>query len=255
MALSLPGKEDAKPSTAPSKAAPAATQTNQQGKPATKATENKNRIAAKVTRVIDGDTIEVSFDGKTEDVRLLLVDTPETKHRGKPVQPFGAETSAYAKKILDGKDIELEIDMSERDKYGRLLAYVWIDDRMFNELLLEKGLARVAYVYAPNVKHVDKFREIQDQARQSELGIWSIENYATDEGFDTEVAQPEKPASTPKPAAKPDVKVETTVYYMNCKAAKATGVATLHKGDPSYSNKLDRDGDGVAWRGVAWRGV
>lgn len=139
-----------------------------------------------VTNVVDGDTLDVSINNKEERIRLLLVDTPETKHPSKPVQPFGPEASQFAKETLEGKEVEIELDISERDKYGRLLAYVWIEGKMFNELLLEKGLARVAYVYPPNTKYVDQFYEIQKEAQKAGIGIWSIENYVQEEGFQTE---------------------------------------------------------------------
>lgn len=145
--------------------------------------ESSHGLDAKVVKVVDGDTLDVEFNGKKERIRLLLVDTPETVHPNKPVQPFGPEASKFAKDTLSNQHVQLEFDMSERDKYGRLLAYVWIDDHMFNEMLLEKGFARVAYVYPPNVKYVDQFRDIQKKAQQSAVGIWSIENYATDKGF------------------------------------------------------------------------
>ncbi|AQS56943.1 thermonuclease family protein [Novibacillus thermophilus] len=131
---------------------------------------------------MDGDTLKATIDGKEETVRLILVDTPETVHPSKPVQPFGPEASDFAKETLEGKDVELELDVSERDQYGRVLAYVWIGDKMFNEMLLEKGLARIA-IFPPDVKYVDRFREIESKARQKEIGIWSIENYATEEGY------------------------------------------------------------------------
>ncbi len=157
-------------------------------KPTAPEVENKKIIPTKVKRVVDGDTMEVSINGKTETVRLLLVDTPETKHPDKPVQPFGPEASAFAKETLLGKNVKIEIDVSERDKYGRLLVYLWIGDKMFNQMLLEKGLARVAYVYPPNVKYVDQYREVQKRAQQAGIGIWSIENYAQDNGFHAELA-------------------------------------------------------------------
>lgn len=142
-----------------------------------------NTIPAKVIKVVDGDTLKVRIDEKTETVRLLLIDTPETKHPSKPVQPFGPEASSFTKETLDGERIELELGISERDKYGRLLAYVWIGEEMFNELLLKKGLARVAYIYQPNVKYVDKFQSIQRSAQEKGVGIWSIENYVQEDGF------------------------------------------------------------------------
>lgn len=144
-------------------------------------------IPAKITRVVDGDTMKVSLDDKEETIRLLLVDTPETVHPNKEVQPFGPEASAFAKKLLTDQDVVLEFDVSERDRYGRLLVYLWIGDRMFNELLLEQGLARVAYVYPPDIRHVDRFREIQKTAQLAGIGIWSIENYAQEDGFQEEI--------------------------------------------------------------------
>ncbi|OPA77009.1 nuclease [Paenibacillus selenitireducens] len=155
---------------------------------------------AKVVKVVDGDTLDVEFNGKKERIRLLLVDTPETVHPSKPVEPFGPEASAFAKKTLTDQPVRVELDVSERDKYGRLLAYIWIGDKMFNEMLLEQGLARVAYVYPPNVKYVDQFREIQKKAQQAELGIWSIENYATDKGFnDSAVSTPASKSQNKNP--------------------------------------------------------
>ncbi|MDY0941184.1 MULTISPECIES: thermonuclease family protein [Priestia] len=145
--------------------------------------------AATVERVVDGDTLKVKMlNGKTDRVRLLLVDTPETKHPKLGVQPFGPEASAYTKKRLEGQEITLEFDVQERDQYGRLLAYVWIDNELYNEELLAKGLARVA-VFPPNTKYVDEFKKIQEQARKSEKGIWSIENYAQEKGYNTDAVK------------------------------------------------------------------
>lgn len=144
-----------------------------------------NFIPATVVRVIDGDTLIVNLEnGREERVRMLLIDTPETVHPDKPEQPFGREASNFSKEIMpEGSRVHLELDVGERDKYGRILAYVWVGDQMVNEMLLERGLARVAYVYAPNTKHVDRFYEIQKEAQRKGIGIWSIENYATEEGF------------------------------------------------------------------------
>ncbi|WP_440604594.1 thermonuclease family protein [Bacillus sp. GB_SG_008] len=169
-----------------------------------------NVKTANVLEVIDGDTIKIKLDDKEETVRMILVDTPETKHPSKPVQPFGPEASDFTKKELSGKQIGLELDAQERDKYGRLLAYVWLDDQLFNGTLLEKGYARVA-VFPPNTKYVDQFRKIQDAARNSKTGIWSIENYATDNDFNEDVVKPKQQtaASTPAPQPKQEAKPET----------------------------------------------
>ncbi|MDQ0899864.1 MULTISPECIES: thermonuclease family protein [unclassified Paenibacillus] len=209
--------------------------------------EANKYITAKVTKVVDGDTINVLIGDKKETVRFVLIDTPETKHPSKPVEPFGPEASKFTTDMLEGKEVKLEKDVSERDSYGRLLMYVWLDDKMVNELLLEKGLARVA-IYQPDVKYVDKFREIQKKAQQAGTGIWSIENYAKDDGYHPEVMKKtEEPAKETQPSKAPASSTSNSnVSYPNCTAVKAAGKAPLHRGDPGYSSKLDLDNDGVA---------
>jgi micrococcal nuclease len=160
--------------------------------------EKGKTFTAEIIKVIDGDTVKIKMtNGNEETVRLLLIDTPETVHPSKPVQPFGPEASKFAKELMpSGSKVEVETGIGERDKYGRLLAYFYVDGKMVNKLLLEKGLARVAYVYAPNTKYLDELENIQKQAQQDEIGIWSIENYATSKGFDDSKS---KKASVEKP--------------------------------------------------------
>lgn len=130
-------------------------------------------IVAKVNRIVDGDTIIVEFEGKEERVRLIGVDTPESVHPDIAKNlPEGKVASEYTKSKLEGKEVELEFDIQERDQYGRLLAYVWIDGTMFNKTLLEEGYARVS-TYPPNVKYVEEFRAIQTKARVNNRGFWS----------------------------------------------------------------------------------
>lgn len=146
-------------------------------------------LEAQVLSVTDGDTFRAKLpDGTEERIRLLLIDTPETKHASKPVQPFGPEASVFAENMLLGNQVHLEFDVAERDQYGRLLAYVYIGYEMLNERLLEEGLARVS-VFQPNVKYVERFRHIQQTAREQRLGVWSIENYVTDRGFNERAAE------------------------------------------------------------------
>lgn len=145
-----------------------------------------NAETATVTRVVDGDTIEVNVDGKTEDVRLLLVDTPETTQ---PEQPYGQEASQYAKEQLAGKQVRLEYDGPRRDNYDRLLAYIWVDGRMFNQMLLEEGLARLAYVYDPPYDHFEAHEAAEQRAANANKGIWSIDGYVTDQGFREDVVE------------------------------------------------------------------
>lgn len=146
-------------------------------------------VDAVVERIVDGDTLVVNIRGEEERVRLLLVDTPETSHPSKPVQPFGPEASEFAREVLEGRQVQLEFDGPERDKYDRLLAYVWVDGKLFNEMLLERGLARIAYVYDPPYRHYDLLTRAQEKSRKARIGIWSIEGYVREDGFDEEAAQ------------------------------------------------------------------
>ena len=122
-----------------------------------------------VERVIDGDTFKA--DGET--IRLIGCDTPESKHpdADKNVE-FGITATEYTKNIIDGKQVQLIYDVEERDRYGRILAYVYTEDGIFlNELLISEGLARVMTV-PPNVAHKDTFTAAQESAREQGKGIW-----------------------------------------------------------------------------------
>ena len=132
----------------------------------------------KVLRVIDGDTIEIDYKGTKETVRLIGVDTPESVHPDASKNTeFGEIASNFTKTQLLDKHIKLEFDVSERDKYGRLLGYVWYDEVLFNEYLVEQGYARVA-TYPPDVKYVERFLAAQERAREAKLGLWG---YVTEE--------------------------------------------------------------------------
>lgn len=140
-------------------------------------------LPAVVTRVIDGDTVYVRFKtGREEKVRFIGVDTPESTRE---VEPYGKEAAAYTRKRLLGKTVYLELDVAERDKYGRVLAYVWlappktgseaeVRQKMFNAELLLAGLAQVMTV-PPNVKYADFFLKLQAEARKAEKGLWRRE--------------------------------------------------------------------------------
>ena len=147
--------------------------------------EDTNLEKAIVNRVIDGDTIEVEFSGgEIESLRLSLVDPTETVTPDTQEQPFGKEASDYVQKTLI-KDtvVEIERGIDERDKYDRLLAYVFKDGKNINKELLSLGLARVAFVYEPNTKYLDEFKKAEQEAKEKELGIWSIDGYVTEKGF------------------------------------------------------------------------
>jgi endonuclease YncB( thermonuclease family) len=126
---------------------------------------------ATVTRAIDGDTIEVAMDGESLDIRLIGIDTPETVHPTEPVECFGPAASRFTTKMLEGEEVGIEFDIELLDRYGRTLAYVWLGDRLFNEVLVSRGFAQVS-TYPPNVKYVDVFITAQRDARLHERGLW-----------------------------------------------------------------------------------
>ena len=123
----------------------------------------------KVARVIDGDTIEIEGGEK---VRYIGMDAPETVDPVKPVECFGKEASAENRKLVEGKTVHLEKDTSDRDKYGRLLRYVWVGSDFVNLELVGLGFARVETI-APDVKYEGQFLDAQNLARSSNLGLWS----------------------------------------------------------------------------------
>ncbi len=124
-----------------------------------------------VSRVVDGDTVEISpgING-IEDIRLIGMDTPETVDPGEEVEPLGPEASSFATEELTGRSVGLEFDVEREDQYGRLLAYVYLGGEMFNEVLVEEGLAQ-AYPYEPNTRYEGRFAAAQDEARAAGLGI------------------------------------------------------------------------------------
>lgn len=138
-----------------------------------------------IVDVIDGDTIKVEFsNGNVETIRLLLVDTPETVKPDTPEQPFGKEASDYMKKrLIKDTVVDIERGIEERDKYDRLLAYVYVNGKQINEELVKEGLARVAYVFEPNTKYLERLKNAETEAKTKGIGIWSVENYVTDKGF------------------------------------------------------------------------
>jgi micrococcal nuclease len=129
------------------------------------------RDQVKIERVVDGDTLEILLNGKKEKLRLIGVDTPETKKPNTPIMFYGEEAAQYTKKRLEKKTVELEWDVDRKDQYDRLLAYVWIEGELFNRTLVSEGYARIA-TFPPNVKYVDKFKKDQEDARQKQKGLW-----------------------------------------------------------------------------------
>jgi micrococcal nuclease len=125
----------------------------------------------RVVTVIDGDTIDVAWGGRRERVRLLGVDTPETVDPNRPVGCYGPEASAFTHQRLQGRDVRLRFDRQRRDKYGRLLAYVEVDGRRFNDELLTGGYARLL-VIPPNGSHGRAMLDEELEARSARRGLW-----------------------------------------------------------------------------------
>lgn len=187
-----PAHREPKPPPAPSailqrQSAPPAAENPAKPHPAKDERPSVSAVPARVRRVIDGDTIEViPAAGRTEKVRMIGVNTPELSHPdlGIREQPYGPEAAAYSRKALAGRQVFLETDVQERDKYGRLLAYVWLSKpergdeeeirtRMFNARLLLDGYAQTMTV-PPNVRYADMFRRFQAEAREAGRGLWHI---------------------------------------------------------------------------------
>lgn len=130
----------------------------------------------RVVRVVDGDTIEVDSGGGAETVRLIGIDTPETVDPRRPVGCFGKEASNETHRLLDGQSVVLEKDVSDKDKYNRLLRYVFLVDEhnnwiFINDYLVRSGFA-VSSTYPPDVKYQERLKEAEKEAREGNLGLW-----------------------------------------------------------------------------------
>lgn len=219
----------------------------------------------KVVKVIDGDTIAIEIDNKTETARLIGINTPETVDPRKPVECFGKEASNKAKGILTGKNVKLEADISsgERDKYGRLLRYVFLEDGAnFNKLMISEGYA-YEYTYNAPYKYQDEFKKAEQEAKEAKKGLWAdgicMENTAEESNAaNTTTAQEPEPIpasistppstsiSTPAPASL-DCSCNNNIY--NC-----GDFATHQEAQDLYNcciqkigydvHGLDRDKDG-----------
>src|SRR5215203_616225 len=189
------------------------------GQPTTPALAQTDTQQVRVTRVVDGDTIEVSpRTVGTEDVRLIGVNTPEVF--GIEAQRCGREASAFTTEALGGQDVTLEFDVGRVDPYGGALAYVWVPDLdgvLFNETLLRRGLARVLSV-EPNVRYEDRFLAAEKEAKANDVGVWATDRCPEPEAATPEAATPETStlsippeATTPETAApQPTTPQQTT---------------------------------------------
>jgi endonuclease YncB( thermonuclease family) len=135
--------------------------------------EASQRLAGRVVRAVDGDTLEVALDGgATETVRLIGVDTPETVKPDTPVQCFGPRASRFEHRTVEGRRVRLLTGVEPRDFYGRLLAYVWVDGRFLEAELLRRGLARTL-TFHPNDRFATRFERIAGDAARAGKGLWN----------------------------------------------------------------------------------
>ena len=182
------------------------------------------RVLKDVIKIIDGDTIEIEMNGQIYRVRYIGMDTPEKD------EPFFSEATEANRQLVEGKTVILEKDVSETDRYGRLLRYVYLEDGTFvNAELVRLGYAQVA-TYPPDVKYQDVFLQLQTEAREAGRGLWA----------------PPPPTSEPMPAVCScagniyncsdfSTHAQAQACYEYC---KALGYGDIHR--------LDRDKDGLA---------
>ncbi|MFA9262001.1 MAG: thermonuclease family protein [Undibacterium sp.] len=123
----------------------------------------------RVVRVVDGDTFEIEGG---ERVRLIGIDTPETVKPNSPVECFGKESSDHLKQLIEGKSVRLEKDKTDRDRYARLLRYVYLGDRLVNEALVRDGFAK-SVAYKPDTAKQAVFDRAEELARNEQAGRWN----------------------------------------------------------------------------------
>lgn len=129
----------------------------------------------KLVKCVDGDTAQFLINNKKKKTRFLAINTPESVHPTKEVEPFGKESSSYTcDKLTNAKTIVLEYDENagKEDKYGRLLAWIFVDGELLQKDLISKGYAEVAYLYG-DYKYTEELKEEQTKAQNNKLGIWS----------------------------------------------------------------------------------
>lgn len=218
-----------------------------------KASDEKIAEAVAVVSVVDSDTLKVTIDGKVESVRLVGINTPEYR------ECYANEATAALKGLVAGQKVRLERDtrQGDRDRYKRLLRFVFLEDGTHvNQKLIEGGYAYESlYSRTPHKYHAS-FVAAQSTAKAGGLGLWGVN---TCNGKRTKPAAvevtpaPEPPAVTPSPqytAPQPEAVAApapsvSDVYYANCTAVRAAGAAPIYPGQPGFRQAFDRDNDGI----------
>lgn len=223
-----------------------------------------NHIPVELVKTVDGDTIKIIYQGQEKNVRYLLIDTPETSHPRLGKQPFGEEAKERNRQLINSGKLSIEFDVGQRyDKYGRLLAYVYVDGKSVQQTLLREGLARVAYVYPPNTRHLDTFREAEAKAKAERLNIWSVDGYVDNSGFDSGSSSSSS-ASTGSSSSSGSTTTNksqsgssgsagtssssggSSENFANCTELRKVYPDGVPEGHKAYQSKMDRDKDGYA---------
>ena len=218
-------------------------------------THDNSKQNVTLSRVIDGDTLKLYYKDKEETFRLLLVDTPETKHPTKGVEPYGKEASHMTTNLVESaSQLSIKFDKGDRkDKYGRYLVYLYTDGKMVNNELVRNGLARVKYVYKPNNTYEGMLKESQRKAQAEKLNIWSDE--------EPEVIEYPQSTEEPETAVQPNIDSEANVdapeendipsqpndHSTNNPSSDndTPKPGEITKGMPGYDASKDRDHDGI----------
>ena len=245
------------PSTSPTRTA-----TPQPSKAAVAPTPNPATGLYAVVSVTDGDTFKVNINGTTETLRMIGIDTPETVDPRKPVQCFGIEASNKAKAFLTGKRVRLEADsvQGERDKYGRLLRYAYLEDgTFFNKFMIQEGYA-YEYTYDTKYKYQTEFKTAQAQAQAAKRGLWAdnacqapiVTPIATAIPSATPTPSPayiQSPSPTPTPQSGGGYSLPVCASSdCNCGDFSSQAHAQWFHDtyDPNDAHRLDADHDGIA---------
>lgn len=234
----------AQPTTTSAPSEPPTAAKKPKSPPDTTTTRRQDRDAYRVTDVVDGDTVKLTrlAGGGEVTVRVLGIDTPETRHPSKGVGCFGPEASAWASSLLQDKQVAIRTDSTQdtRDRYGLLLAYITLPNgKDYSTVAARSGFAKY-YLYQTPVERTSKIQAAEESARSSGKGLWGAPCYGNTDSPKTQ-AQPAPKPVAPRPAAPEG----GSSYYKNCDAARADGAAPVRTGDPGYGKHLDRDGDGV----------
>lgn len=188
-----------------------------------------------VQRVVDGDTIELS-DGRR--VRYIGIDTPETKHPNKGKQCFGVEASERNQALVTGKTVFLEKDVSETDRYGRLLRYIWLDGRLINELLVAEGYA-VSSSYPPDISRQQQFVIAERTARENKRGLWDYCQNTSSVSKQNEESESENEC-----LIKGNISSNGKLYHLpGCSSYQAT-VVDQKKGELWFCSEADAEAAG-----------